>query len=432
MVMNQKLLLLFAFTLILETQCIAQNFEFDNGHWYQNGHFIKKTVYSVSGSFSFVKPPVVDSIIDLKGQYCIPPFSDAHTHNLDYLYGLKEMINQYFKEGVFYVQVLGNHGKTVQSVRKVLVKENKVDVTYANGLLTATYGHGFYPYEPLAMGIYSPYLQFKFQDSIKKSRIVENDAYYFLDNIEDVDKKWPIIMQYRPDHLKICLLDAVNYQEKRKAEKMESYGLSPEVAAYVVKKAHASGLRVFAHIETADDARLCANIGVDVLAHLPGYSWNGLQETASKFCMTKQDARLFKRKGLSVIPTFNIDDTNEYDDKGTAIIHPERHSAVFSYKKNALRMLLKNGVQIALGSDNYGKTAAIEIDSLIANNVFSNRELLDVYCQQTAKQIFPLRKIGEIKEGYESNFLVLENSPLMDISSIKKIALRVRRGVIVK
>jgi imidazolonepropionase-like amidohydrolase len=414
--------------LFVYNTAFAQVYQFINGNWWMNGHFKKQTVYTKNGVFSFAKPLTIDSSIDLQNQYCIPPFGDAHTHNMDGSYGLAEKIKEYLTEGVFYVQVLGNYGSGAMQARSVLKKRNVLEVTYANGLLTATYGHGFYPYEPMAMGFYNPADQFKYADSVKKSRKADNNAYYFLDSVSDVDNKWPLIMKYKPDHIKICLLDAADYAAKRKAEKVETYGLSPEVAAYVVQKAHAAGLRVFAHVETADDARLCAKIGVDALAHLPGYGWNGDEATRRKYCMTKEDVKLFKKAGLTVIPTMNIDHTKTYDDNGNMTLHPEKFAATLNYEKNILRYLYNAKVPIALGADYYGKTTAPEIDSLIAQQIFTAAQLLDLWGKQTTQHIFPNRKLGEIKEGYEASFLVLKENPVTNIKSIKTIVWRIKLG----
>jgi imidazolonepropionase-like amidohydrolase len=428
-----KKISLYLIFILSATLCNAQVYEFKNGNWWINNQFKKQTVYSINGLFSFVQPTNIDSSINLESQYCIPPFGDAHTHNLDGTYGLKEMVQQYVKEGVFYVQVLGNYGSGAQAVRPILEKAKVIDVTYANALLTATYGHGFYPYEPMAMGFYNPVQQMKYVDSVKKSRIAENDAYLFLDNIDDVEKKWGLIVKYNPDHIKICLLDAADYTAKRKTEKVETYGLSPEVAAYVVTKAHKNNLRVFAHVETAADARLCAKIGVDVLAHLPGYGWNGLPETKNKFCMTADDAKLFKKLNLAIIPTMNIDHTTTYDSIGNAMLHPERYKALVDYKKKALTALLKNKVTIGLGADYYGKTVTPEIDSLIAIKIISNTTVLDLYCRQTPQLIFPKRKLGIIRENYEASFLSLKENPMVNIAAIKNaIVLRVKQGRIIK
>jgi imidazolonepropionase-like amidohydrolase len=426
---SMRKVVLFTVAVFFSGMASAQVYAFENGNWLMGKRFVKKTVYTKNGLFVFDKPAAVDSVVNLAGKYCIPPFGDAHTHNLDGAYNLPQMIKQYVQEGIFYVQVMGNYGSGAQVARPILAKANVLEATYANALLTATYGHGFYPYEPMAMGFYNPADQFKYADSVKKSHLAENDAYCFLDSIADVDAKWPLIMKYHPNHIKICLLDAADYAAKRKAEKVETYGLSPEVADYVVKKAHAAGLRVFAHVETAADARLCAAIGVDALAHLPGYGWNGIAATKEKFCITPADVRLLKKAGITVIPTMNINHTDVYDDKGVATKYPERFRATLQYKKDILRALYKAKVPIALGADYYGKTVTVEIDSLISAGVFTNAELLDIYCVQTPQHIFPGRKLGTIAKDYEASFLVLNDNPLLRIQAVKSdILLRVKQG----
>ena len=410
----------------------GQSYQFNNGNWLIDKDFKSKTVFTINGKFTFIKPIRVDSVIDLSGKYCIPPFGDAHTHNLDGGYNLKEMVLNYLKDGVFYVQVLGNNGEGSQISRPALKKAKKIDVTYANGLLTSTYGHGFFPYEPLAMGIYAPYLQRRYEDSIKKSRIVENKAYYFLDSKKDVDDKWELIMKYKPDHIKICLNDCKNYIEKRKVERADDNGLSEEVAAYVVQKSHSLGLRVFAHIETADDARICAKIGVDVLAHLPGYYWDGRDETKEKYCMTKHDIKLFKKSGITIIPTVNIDGTTKYDSEGKATKNYTYFLNAVNYKKEMLNAMYKAKIPIALGGDYFGKTVEPEIDTLIKHKYFSNLRLIELYSKSTPKSIFPKRQIGEIRESYEASFLVLDQNPILNIEAIKQIRFRIKQGLFLK
>jgi imidazolonepropionase-like amidohydrolase len=47
-------------------------------------------------------------------------------------------------------------------------------------------------------------------------------------------------------------------------------GVSEAVLREVVRRAHQSGLRVSAHIETAADFPAAVAFGVDIIAHLPG------------------------------------------------------------------------------------------------------------------------------------------------------------------
>jgi imidazolonepropionase-like amidohydrolase len=51
-----------------------------------------------------------------------------------------------------------------------------------------------------------------------------------------------------------------------------------------------------------------------------------------------------------------------------------------------------------------------------------------MWCETTAATIFPKRKIGHLKDGYEANFLVLTANPLVDFANVKTIELRIKRG----
>jgi len=52
-----------------------------------------------------------------------------------------------------------------------------------------------------------------------------------------------------------------------------------------------------------------------------------------------------------------------------------------------------------------------------------------MYAVATPKDIFPDRKLGELKPGYEASFLVLSADPLKDWSATGKIQGRWKQGV---
>ena len=60
--------------------------------------------------------------------------------------------------------------------------------------------------------------------------------------------------------------------------------------------------------------------------------------------------------------------------------------------------------------------------------VFTNLQLLKTWCEATPEMIFPHRKIGHFKEGYEASFLVLTGNPLEDFTQVKSIRLRFKQG----
>jgi imidazolonepropionase-like amidohydrolase len=62
---------------------------------------------------------------------------------------------------------------------------------------------------------------------------------------------------------------------------------------------------------------------------------------------------------------------------------------------------------------------------------FDNLELLRLW-SDTARTIFPDRKIGALDEGYEASFLALEGNPLRAFANVKRIRLRVKQGVVLE
>ena len=60
--------------------------------------------------------------------------------------------------------------------------------------------------------------------------------------------------------------------------------------------------------------------------------------------------------------------------------------------------------------------------------VFSNLELLKMWCENTPRAIFPRRKIGRLQEGYEASFIVLSDNPLDSFDSVTKIKVRFKQG----
>ncbi|MEL6142195.1 MAG: hypothetical protein AAFU67_11305, partial [Bacteroidota bacterium] len=279
----------FTFLLIwgVNTILLTQNVAFTGGHWFNGEEFLPKTTFYIKdGVFTKQRPARVDTTIDLTGQYIVPPFTEAHTHNLSSTYGLKQTIDQYLSEGTFYVQVLGCSDAGRKEVANLINHPKSVDAAYTNGGITSTLGHPFLIYEPLAMRLYGPQQKLEKRDEIISSRLAHRDAYWFFDSQKDVDNNWEALLETAPNAIKIMLIDAEN-QEGHMSDvtRIGKRGLHPKVAAYVVHKAHSAGLKVYAHIATPADFRIGLDIGVDVFAHMPGYVYGG-QGNEKEFTLT--------------------------------------------------------------------------------------------------------------------------------------------------
>jgi imidazolonepropionase-like amidohydrolase len=89
-------------------------------------------------------------------------------------------------------------------------------------------------------------------------------------------------------------------------------------------------------------------------------------------------------------------------------------------------------VKLALGSDSYREDSVPESAYIDSLHVFDPPSLLNIWCKTIARTIFPLRRVGELREGYEVSFLVLSADPLHDFGATQKIRLRVKQGHIIE
>jgi hypothetical protein len=168
-----------------------------------------------------------------------------------------------------YVQAVGNTKAGRSSTESLAGKTETPDVSYTNGAVTCSLGYPFVRYEGPASGIKNPTQWGTNYDKIKTSRLMLGDGYWFIDNKTALSANWDKIKAQKPAAIYIYLLDAEANGGK------EGKGLSAEMAKNIVKKAHGSGLRVWAHVENAADLRLGLKLGVDGFANLPGSNWDG-------------------------------------------------------------------------------------------------------------------------------------------------------------
>jgi imidazolonepropionase-like amidohydrolase len=393
-----------------------------NGQWFDGKTFKAKTFYVVKGLLAERAPKQIDETIDLKNGFVIPPFGDAHCHHFDGEYGLDQLIKTYLNEGIFYAKVPGNTAEGARAVSGKLHRPDSpssLDVLYANGALTGSYSHPMGTYEPLALGV--PWNQWREQaERITKSRLAEGKAYFTLDNIADLEQKWPRLLATKPGFIKIILTGSENYErDKDKIGVDVRRGLPPALVPLVVERAHAAGLRVAAHVDTAADFHLALTAGVDEMAHMPGYGLRE-EEDAQKYELSESDVKLAAQRKVAITPTAN-----------RAAFDPPSAKRKATQLSN-LRLLKKYGVPVLIGTDSYGTSASLEAFYLNALGIYSNLELLKLWCETTPQNIFPQRKLGRLQPGYEASFLVLSANPLDRFENIKQIALRVKQGKLLR
>ena len=400
---------------------------FVNGNWFDGNGFKQRTMYALHGILQTTPPSRIDSVIDLRGGWVIPPFGDAHTHMLAGPGSLDPFRARYLHEGTFYVQVLGNRWSTKEQIFRNFNTPCSLDVTWADGFLTSTLGHGFETGESKAMGLFDLQAALRDHDAeLRRSRIGENDAYWFIDSLPDLDKKWPAILEQHPDLIKITLVFSSDSAERAPWAPSEWYvkGLRPQLVAPIVRRAHEAGLRVAVHVDTGHDIEVAVRAGVDILAHNSGF---GIPEGhESDFRVSEEVARLAGAHKTIVIPTAAI----ESDFRQPADSVGLRRD--LTVQRENLRLFAKYGVRFGVGGDMYGFTARTEIEAMRRLGIWSDDELLRLWFSDTPRSIFPSRRVGRLADGYEASFLVLNQNPFEKLEAIDDIRLRVKQGCLLK
>ena len=382
-----------------------------NGRWFDGQAFQLKAAYSVNGRLTFKRPARVDRTIDLAGSWVVPPFADAHSHS----FGLgipgadSKNARRYLAAGVFYVQSQGNLPMTEDA--KVALKLNTpsgIDAALSNATLTAHGSalHAFFTSMILPQGIFPGHTL----------ETLNNVRYFEIDTAEEMKAKWPLILAQKSDFIKTYLWLTDDAPFIGPPPLMGKHALQPEVFRDIVRQAHASGLRVSAHVVSAGDFKVAVEGGADQIAHLPSIG-----------VITPEVAKQAARRGVSVVTTMA-----QAAAPVDSIRLPMREAAV-AMRAGALRnlkTLTANGVTIVIGADTPADTTAVEAAYLQSLGLFDNAAMLRMWAAVTPQVIFPSRKIGALKEGYEASFLALDADPLANWTATGQIRIRFKQGLL--
>ena len=415
-------LLLFIIFLLLTTGINAQtrSIHFVNGQWFNGKEFTANDFYSVNGVLTKTAPSTVDTIVDLKQQYIIPPFSEAHNHSPETDQDIDVFIERYLSDGIFYIKNPNSIPFATNKIKSKINHPQSVDVLYANGGLTATGGH------PTTLYNYMLGTTYKKALPGWTSKSFEGEAYWLINSKEELEKKWPFILSQKPGFIKFYLIFSEEYEQRKDDTIFNGKkGIDPKLARRITNKAHAANLKVSAHAETPNDLKVALAAGVDEINHLPGYQvrWRD-GYTESYYKLSPKLVKSMKKKGVHVDPTYSLLQTE---------IKPmsnQQREAQTNVQRSNLLLLKKYKVPVTIGCDSYNLTAQTEIEYLRKMNIYSNLELLKMWCEITATSIFTNRKIAKLQEGYEASFLVLQQNPLENFDYAYNIALRVKQGVL--
>ena len=369
---------------------------FEGGMWWTGAGFEARTYYAVDGILRASWDGSVDEVVSLAGRFVVPPLADAHNHGFADGRDPSAEIASWLARGIFYVKNPNNLPRLTAPIRPKVNNPESLDVRYSNGGFTSPGGHPSQIYLGLAKHLgFAP-------------AELEGEAFWSIASREDLEAAWPRFLATKPDFVKVYLEHSEEHAARAKdATYVGKRGLAPELVAPLVERAHAAKLSVTAHVATAADFRTAVAAGCDEIAHLP------LER------LSEADADATARAGVTVVtttlshrPTEGIEDLD-------------------GLHRDNLRLLASRKVKIALGVDS-DRSVLDEIDNLRRLGVFEPAELLRIAVEVTPAAIFPGRRIGRLAEGYEASFLALPGNPLEDASALRKPALRVKQGHVLR
>ncbi len=397
-----------------------RSLHFSGGRWFDGSGFVAAEYYSVAGVLTARRPARVDSVIDLTGKFVVPPYGEAHNHNVESS-RIDSAIAMYLRRGVFYVKNPNSLDRfTTPLVGRINVP-GSIDATFAGGGLTGSGGH------PQAIA--------QRQIARKAWTEVEGDGgfYYIIDSPADLERRWAEIKAGKRDFIKTYLLYSEEYALRRSDPAYADWrGLDPTLLPEIVRRAHGEGWRVSTHIETAADFHAAVAAGVDEINHLPGFRPDRNDprryDDIARYEITESDAQLASANGTFVVTTVgDLLQMLPAADTGTAAAAAARVRGMLTRN---LQLLQRTGVRISIGTDAYTKTSDFEMRQLHSLGALSPLALLKAACENSAATIFPGRKIGQLREGYEASFLALDGDPIADFANTQRISLRVKQGTL--
>lgn len=399
-----------------------------NGRWFDGEGFARRDAYVVGDRFIAAAPVKIDSVVDLTGGFVVPAFGEAHNHNVELAATLDDVVDGYLRAGVFYAKVPGGIAELSAEIRDRVNHPGSIDVVFSNAAFTSRGGHPVPLYRGhLAKARYEPVL------GPLKPEWFDGRAYFQVETEEELDAAWDRLMATDPDFVKVHLLGGSTPAAHPGATSTsgesadashagaatgDRRGLNRSLLPKVVERASAAGLRVTAHVETADDFRTAVAAGVSEIAHVPGH-YIAAAEAMGACLLTAEDAREAARRDVTVVTTTYLARTSPWPGNNLELAD----SALAAN----LRTLRDNGVRLAIGSD-HGATSLPEVDNLRRLGVFDPLTLLRNWAEVTPRAVFPDRLVGRLAEGYEANFLSLACNPVEDFSCVERIQLRVKQG----
>ena len=354
--------------------------------------------------------------------FITPPFGDAHTHHYDGPYTVDGHTSLGIRSGAFYAMTMTAQGSQVAMIRERLRGPGNIDVSSSMGAFTGPDSHPTEIYEALALGAYTFEDQLARADEIRASSLVADDAYFVVETEDDVREKWPLLIQSKPDHIKVYLRSSERYEEGF-GKWGPGGGINPELLPLIRRLSRASGLRMAVANSSVEDFRAALDAEADMITHLPCYQDSSGDDTSPYFDIDTAEECLISNDDARRAASQNMISTLIVTEWAK-----ERPDEQVGWEMTNIRTLKDAGAPLAVGVNAYGSTLTEGMIAGVEKGFLSSVELLRIASMDTPRAIFPGRRVGCLEVGCEASFIGFERSPIADISTIRNIVLRLKDG----
>ena len=227
--------------------------------------------------------------------------------------------------------------------------------------------------------------------------------------------------------------------------------IKAEVSRAIIDEGHKHNLRVFAHLNTAEDTQTLVEAQLDGVTHIPGDSYE--EETIQlmlrqgttvapmlvqkkKGLVFSEDSELFEDPFVRQVLGQEVDKLKEALAQTTPEALERWSQSYQQGKENVLR-LKDAGVRLAVGTDSNTSFAPVglithkEIETLVEAGL-SPMEALVAGTRGSAEWAGVSDRLGTLEAGKLADMLILEENPLDNIRNTRKIAKIILGGRVVE
>ncbi len=232
------------------------------------------------------------------------------------------------------------------------------------------------------------------------------------DTIEEMKKSADFLIAKGVDFIKLVISGGNMTPGSSDLKDQYTYVQIKELTDYV----HQKGFKVMAHVHTKEGVSYALDAGIDYIEHASWRTESGTEILEKEIDRMKEKGVVY---GTALPKSYTI--SNEP-------LHLERIQATISN--------MKHKTNVVIGTD--AGTTNNPVEEIVNQAVFlaekgsfTNAEILRMMTVQPA-QLLNLEDLGEIKEGYLADLVILTHNPLEDLDYLKLLKMVIKEGRIIK